>query len=158
SCRRFSGRFELRPGALRVVVDGEGRELRPGEEWKVEDFVFRSGPDRDALLDDLARDLSASHPPLRTAAPPAGWCSGYCFGPRVTADDVMRNLDVIARDAPGLRYIQVDDGYQPAMGDWLETGKAFGGDVRSVLRAIRERGFAPAIWLAPFVAERDAHV
>ena len=35
------------------------------------------------------------------------------------------NLDFIARSAPGLKYIQVDDGYQPAMGDWLETGAAF---------------------------------
>jgi alpha-galactosidase len=38
------------------------------------------------------------------------------------------------------------------MGDWLETGKSFGGDIKAVLRGIRERGFEPAIWLAPFVA------
>ena len=158
TCRRFSGRFELRPGTVRVVVDGEGRELGPGQDWELEDFVFLSGRDRDALLAELARRLAERHPPLRTAAPPAGWCSWYCFGPRVTADDVLRNLDVIAREAPGLRHIQIDDGYQPAMGDWLETGQAFGGDVRGVLRAIRARGFLPAIWIAPFVAEKDAHV
>src|SRR5262249_32098797 len=39
SCRRFSGRFELRKGAMRVVLDAEGRELGPGEEWALEDFV-----------------------------------------------------------------------------------------------------------------------
>ena len=38
------------------------------------------------------------------------------------------------------------------MGDWLETGKSFGGDIKAVLRDIRERGFEPAIWVAPFVA------
>ena len=48
---------------------------------------------------------------------------------------MLDNLDVIARDIPGLRYIQIDDGYQPAMGDWLETGKAFGGEVQTVLQA-----------------------
>ena len=26
-------------------------------------------------------------------------------------------------------YIQIDDGYQKAMGDWLDTGEAFGGKV-----------------------------
>jgi alpha-galactosidase len=57
-----------------------------------------------------------------------------------------------------LRYVQIDDGYQPAMGDWLETGAAFGGDVQGVLKQIRERGFQPAIWVAPFVAEEKSRV
>ncbi len=44
------------------------------------------------------------------------------------------------------------------MGDWLETGAAFGGDVRKVLDSIRQRGFRPAIWVAPFIAEEASHV
>ena len=80
---------------------------------------------------------------LPFAAPPSGWCSWYCFGPKVTAKQVLDNLDVIARDIPGLRYIQIDDGYQPAMGDWLETGSGVwrrranraAADPRSRLRA-----------------------
>ena len=63
--------------------------------------------------------------------------------------NVMDNLAAIAKDAPQLKYVQLDDGYQPAMGDWLETGKAFGGDVQGVLQAIRKQGFEPAIWVAP---------
>ena len=70
----------------------------------------------------------------------------------------MDNLAAIARDAPQLKYVQLDDGYQPAMGDWLETGKAFGGDVQGVLQAIRKQGFEPAIWVAPFIAEAGSHV
>jgi alpha-galactosidase len=71
---------------------------------------------------------------------------------------VIDNLDFIARNAPGLKYVQIDDGYQPAMGDWLETGAAFGGNVRGVLKQIRERGFEPAIWVAPFIAEQNSRV
>ena len=158
SCRRRSGRFELRPASLRAVVEMEGRALSPGEECDLEELVFLTGRDREALLAILGDRLASNHPPLRLAASPAGWCSWYCFGPKVTADDVLRNLEVIARETPGLRYIQVDDGYQPAMGDWLETGAAFGGDVQGVLKAIRARGFEPAIWVAPFVAEKDSNV
>src|SRR5262249_51444310 len=102
--------------------------------------------------------LIQNHPPILTTTPPTGWCSWYCFGPRVTSKQVLDNLDFIARNAPGLKYIQIDDGYQPAMGDWLETGNAFGGDVQSVLKLIRARGFEPAIWVAPFIAEENAHV
>ena len=110
------------------------------------------------MLDNLARQLVANHPPLRFPGPPTGWCSWYCFGPRVTAQQVLDNLDFIASHTPGLRYVQIDDGYQPAMGDWLETGTAFGGNVQGVLKEIRHRGFEPAIWVAPFVAEEKSHV
>src|SRR5215831_13018871 len=158
SCRRFAGQFYLRPNSLQVVVDTEGLELKPGESWELEEFTFRSGPDRAKLLDELARALNANHTPLRFKTPPTGWCSWYCFGPRVTAQQVRDNLDVIAKSAPGLKYIQIDDGYQPAMGDWLETGAAFGGNIQGVLKEIRERGFEPAIWVAPFIAEEKSHL
>jgi len=158
SCRRFSGQFRLMPGAIAVVLDLEGRSINPGDVWTLEEFAFLTGRDREALLDSLAARLNQHHQPLAFKAPPSGWCSWYCFGPKVTAKQVLDNLDVIARDIPGLRYIQIDDGYQPAMGDWLETGNAFGGQVQTVLRQIRDRGFEPAIWVAPFIAEEGSNL
>jgi alpha-galactosidase len=158
SCRRFAGQFYLRDSSLQVVVDTEGLELKPGETWELEEFTFRTGSEREQLLAALAARINENHTPLRTTAPPTGWCSWYCFGPRVTARQVLDNLDFIVRNVPGLKYVQIDDGYQPAMGDWLDTGAAFGGDVRGVLREIRARGFEPAIWVAPFVAEEKSHV
>lgn len=158
SCRRFNGRFYLRPGRLEAVLDAEGLELRPGETWQLEELTYRTGRDREALLAELSERLAANHPPLRFPAPPSGWCSWYCFGPRVTAKQVLDNLDVIAKTIPGLRYIQIDDGYQPAMGDWLLTGAAFGGGVQDVLRQIRAKGLLPAIWVAPFIAEKESQL
>lgn len=158
SCKRFNGRFYLRPHSIEVVEDTEGLALQPGESWELEEFQYTTGPNRAALLTRLADRIDVNHPPLRFKAPPAGWCSWYCFGARVTAKNVMDNLAAIAKDAPQLKYVQLDDGYQPAMGDWLETGKAFGGDVKGVLEAIRKQGFEPAIWVAPFIAEASSHL
>ena len=158
SCRRFNGAIHVRPASLQVVLEGEGLELGPGQSWPLEEFGYAAGSNRSALLETLAARLTAAHPPLHTPPPPAGWCSWYCFGPKVTAAQVLGNLEVIAREIPGLRYIQIDDGYQPAMGDWLETGAAFGGDVQSVLKQIRARGFEPAIWVAPFIAEAGSNL
>lgn len=158
SCRRFGGQFYLRSSSLQIVVDTEGRELGPGESWILEEFTVRSGSDREQLLAEFARQIVVNHPPPLGPAPPTGWCSWYFFGPRVTAQNVLDNLDFIAKNAPQLKYIQIDDGYQPAMGDWLETGAAFGGNVQGVLKAIRARGFEPAIWVAPFVAEEKSHL
>src|SRR5262249_38275543 len=128
------------------------------ESWELEEFTVSAGEDVEVLLAELAERLNHHHPRLATAQPPTGWCSWYCFGPNATDKQVLANLDVIARDVPGLRYIQIDDGYQAAMGDWLETGPAFGGNVRPVLEAIRARGFAPALWVAPFIAEEGSHL
>ena len=158
SCKRFNGAIHVRPDTLQVVVEAEGLSLAPGESWTLEDVSYGAGNDRDALLADVATHLVTTHPPLKFASPPAGWCSWYCFGPRVTAQQVLANLDVIAKQIPGLRYIQIDDGYQPAMGDWLETGAAFGGAVQTVLKQIRARGFEPAIWVAPFIAEEGSNL
>jgi alpha-galactosidase len=158
SCRRFNGRFYLRPKSIEVVLDTEGLALAPGESWDLEEFLYTSGPNRADLLNKLADRIAVNHPPLRFPQPPAGWCSWYCFGSRVTAKNVIDNLGAIAKDVPQLKYVQLDDGYQPAMGDWLETGKAFGGDVQGVLQAIRKQGFEPAIWVAPFIAESGSHL
>jgi alpha-galactosidase len=154
--------------------------LSAGQTLQLEELMQASGPDRPKLLADVAARLLTHHPMAagsertrptnektrptdeRTRrmyqTPPAGWCSWYCFGAQVTAKQVLDNLDVIAKTMPGLKYIQIDDGYQPAMGDWLETGAAFGGSVSTVLEEIRKRGFDPAIWVAPFIAEENSHL
>jgi len=161
SSRRWAGKFYLRGSSLQVVIDTEGLTLEPGETWQLEEFTFRAGANRERLLDELAQRLAVNHPPIfrpHFMTPPTGWCSWYHFGPRITAQQVLDNLDFIAKNVPQLKYIQIDDGYQPAMGDWLETGAAFGGKVQAVLKQIRARGFEPAIWVAPFVAEEKSHL
>ncbi len=160
SCRRFSGLFRLRPpSSLQVVIDTEGLSLAPDASWKLEELSVASGDrSRASLMAAVASRIATNHPSLKLAKPPTGWCSWYCFGPRVTAQQVLDNLDAISKKIPGLTYVQIDDGYQPAMGDWLETGAAFGGDVRKVLDEIKKRGFQPAIWVAPFIAEEQSHV
>src|SRR5262249_23792333 len=134
SCARFSGRFtvtalpttERSPSRasfrITAVVDTEGLPIGPGESWSLEELMIASGRDRARLLGDVADRLASHHSPLTTATPPTGWCSWYCFGPRVTAQQVLDNLDTIAKNLPALTYVQIDDGYQSAMGDWLDTG------------------------------------
>jgi alpha-galactosidase len=158
SARRFVGKFRLLPSSIQIVIDTEGLELTPEEEWLLEELTWSSGSSREELLQALAARLTRHHPRLAFRDPPSGWCSWYCFGPNVTAEQVLANLDVIAREVPGLKYIQIDDGYQPAMGDWLDTGAAFGGNVQTVLQQIRAKGFEPAIWVAPFIAEAGSRL
>ena len=158
SCRRFSGAFRLRGRSFEVVLDTENLELRPGQSWPLEEFIFNTGPKRNELLIALADRLATHHQPRPSREVPTGWCSWYCFGADVTAQEILGNLESIRRRLPGLKYVQIDDGYQVAMGDWLECRRGFGGDMQQLCDKIRARGLVPAIWLAPFVAEESSRV
>jgi alpha-galactosidase len=118
-----------------VVLDTEGLTIAPGERREPEELSVSTGPERLKLLGRLANRLCENRPPRRLVKPPTGCCSWYSFCARVTSTDVLANLDVIADKLPALKYVQVDDGYQRAMGDWLDAGTAFG---RGVLWRIKE--------------------
>jgi alpha-galactosidase len=158
SCRRFIGRFSFDAKRLRISVDTEGLVLAPGQTWELEEFLCVSGDDREALLDRLTKAIATRHPRLKHDPVPTGWCSWYCFGPGVTDKNIYDNLDWMATNLPALHYVQIDDGYQPHMGDWLDTGKAFGGSVQTVLKTIRTKGFEPALWVAPFIADGQSRL
>lgn len=156
---KFVGKFNLWPERVEVVQEGEDIAIDPGEIWYLEDFLFLTGADRSQVMAELASHMAKQHKAdVMPELPPAGWCSWYCFGSKVTAEGIRANLDYIAENVPELKYIQIDDGYQAAIGDWLDTGDAFGGGIREIIQDIRDRGLEPAIWLAPFVAQPDSKV
>jgi alpha-galactosidase len=157
SCRKFIGKFYVAADRIQIVVDTEGLELAPGQTWQLEELFVAVG-DRNRVLEDLAARINHHHPRLEFEQLPTGWCSWYCFGPRVTAANVIENLADMRERVPQLTYVQVDDGYQPWMGDWLDTGRAFGGRIQDVLRSIRAAGREPAIWVAPFIASPQSRL
>lgn len=158
SCHRFVGSFNLRSGSVEVALDTEGLRIAPGETWPLESLVVLRGSDRSALLAALGSYMNTNHPRLRFEPLPTGWCSWYTYGPLVTKAQVMANLNAVGNLGLPLKYIQIDDGYQAAMGDWLETRKAYGSGVQEALSTIREAHGEPAIWVAPFIAEENSTV
>lgn len=158
SSHRFAGRFSFDSERLRISQDLENLELPPGKSFTLESMSVESGEDREALLDQLAQRLNHNHPPLKHSSIPCGWSSWICFGPGVTSKDVASNSAWIKQNLPALKYVQIDDGYQPWMGDWLDTGTAFGGGVQNVLKQIRTDGLEPALWVAPFVASPESRL
>jgi alpha-galactosidase len=158
SCRRFSGTFRLYAGRIDAVLDMEDLEIAPGEAWPLEEMVCLEGTDRHTLLAEFATRVTVHHPRLVAREIPTGWCSWYCFGAKVTSRQLEANLGVIQSRLPGLKYLQIDDGYQATTGDWLVTRPDFGGDIADACRRIRAAGLQPAIWLAPFVADGKSRV
>lgn len=116
----------------------------------LEKFVILFG--RDAFLtlskyaDLVARENNARIPSWE----PVGWCSWYQYFEEVSWDSVSKNLEK-ARNYP-YTVFQIDEGYEKSLGDWFDTAKDFP-SLEEVSRIIKEKGFKPGIWVAPFSVE-----
>jgi alpha-galactosidase len=85
---------------------------------------------------------------------PVGWCSWYQFFDALRYEDLSENLDWIRtqRDLVSLDWVQLDDGFEPLVGDWQRRKEGYPEDLRRFADAVRAAGSRPGIWLAPFVA------
>ena len=91
----------------------------------------------------------------RVSAPyQVGWCSWYHYFDRVTEADVRSNL-ALASDWP-FDVFQIDDGFQAAIGDWLDTNDKFPSTLAELASAIAAEGRRPGLWIAPFLAAPES--
>lgn len=106
-----------------------------------------SGPD--GIQGALAAWADALAVPAPRPAPTV-WCSWYEYFTAVTEDDIHENLHAMdTLDLP-VDVVQIDDGYQSALGDWLTLSGRFRSRA-ALADAIRARGRRPGIWTAPFL-------
>ncbi|HEX8863759.1 MAG TPA: glycoside hydrolase family 36 protein [Actinomycetes bacterium] len=86
---------------------------------------------------------------------PTVWCSWYHYFTRVTEGDMLENLDAMDELDLPVEVVQLDDGYQAEIGDWLELSGRFS-SLHELVDRIRQRGRRAGIWVAPFlVGERS---
>ena len=134
-----------------------GAVLEPDERRELHGVVLAEGEDDPSpLLEAWAGELGAAGH-ARTAAPyQVGWCSWYHYFHDVTEADLRANL-ALAGDWP-FDVFQLDDGFQPAVGDWLTTNERFPTPHDGLAAAIAAEGRTPGIWIAPFLAAHSSEV
>jgi alpha-galactosidase len=122
-------------------------------------IVLRAGDANVALArfaHALAKEMNARVP----ARIPTGWCSWYYYYTNVTEADVLENVRFLAahRHSLPIEYIQIDDGYQAGIGDWLVPNEKFPRGMGPLANDIRDAGFSPGIWTAPFLAGENSRL
>jgi alpha-galactosidase len=102
-----------------------------------------------AYADAVARKMRARVP----AASPTGWCSWYYYFTNVTEAEILKNLRFLEanRETLPVDCVQIDDGYQAQIGDWLSPNKKFPRGMAPLAADIAAAGFTPGIWTAPFI-------
>jgi alpha-galactosidase len=148
------GRFRR----LAAVLDGDGIRLEPGARLELPALWIAAGDDGEAVLAAWAAAMGAGMQARVGRRPPVGWCSWYGYFDRVRETDVLANLAALTamRDRLPCDYVMVDDGYQRAIGDWLEPNQKFPHGMRWLAARIRAAGFEPGLWLAPFLVRPEA--
>ena len=152
------------PGEAKVKLAGGGlealsdwvpaRPVRPEGDASTMRLAYLPGGDGLAALGALATPASTvDRERFEQLTAPAGWCSWYELGGAVSEADILANLDFCAGhfDRRFFRYIQLDDGYQRAAGDW-EANAKFPHGHRWLTDRIHAQGLLAGLWVAPFAA------
>jgi len=148
------GQFVVGPAGVRAL-SRLGRRM-VGASYPPATAALTILPTDDPLLALGALAALGRDGPLPTEVP-TGWCSWYELYGAVTEADVLASLEAARRsfDPRDFQVIQVDDGFQRAVGDWDPNDK-FPHGHRWLTDRIHEAGFRAGLWMAPFaVAERS---
>jgi hypothetical protein len=86
-----------------------------------------------------------------------GWCSWFYTRIQATEAEQLRNAAFIAQHLTpyGMQWVQIDDGYQRAFGDW-EANELYPHGMAWLAAEIRRLGLQPGIWIAPYAVSEHA--
>jgi len=149
--------------SLRAVYQREDIPLAPGQTLDAGRLLIGAGPSMSQLLTTyagfVAKDMEPRLGPVET-----GWCSWYYYYGLETEQDIIANAEALGASSfkDHIHVIQIDDGWnRPARGadggapprvwgDWDAAGDKFPHGMRYIADRIKEKGFIPGLWLAPF--------
>ncbi len=137
-------------------------ELKTSEELLIEFATDNKGYQ---LLENWAKETGIKMNALvsETKKPLAGWCSWYYYYTKITEQEMVANTEFFKKrkDFP-LDLIQLDDGYQKSVGDFLTLNEKFPKSIESgnglgwLTKEIHESGKLAGLWIAPFFAMKES--
>ncbi|KAL0089472.1 glycoside hydrolase superfamily [Phycomyces blakesleeanus] len=147
---------DMNKGHFSIYKDIDGKNLAKGETLAIKIYLdYRE--DMSAIWKDYA-----AYYPKQTKAPRrplTGWTSWYNTYEKITESDVLDNLNAIKEHKYPIDLFQIDDGYETAIGDWLDVdSEKFPRGMQILATEIKEAGYLPGLWLAPFAVGVDSNI
>lgn len=127
-------------GGLRVTANGPVRTSVDTGSHGIQGALAR-------WADNLVVRLALPRP--RPVGPM--WCSWYRYWDTVTDRQVLDELRGFEPAGLDVGIVQIDDGYQAGIGDWLDPRPGFG-DLGALAGHITASGRRAGVWTAPFLA------
>lgn len=146
-------RYEAEPGKLIISRDCAG--VRCGGEYKAFELFFAEGGE-DAVFDAWFAAMGIKP---RTLKKLAGYSSWYNRYQNISEASIRADLTGAAALLQRGDLFQIDDGWEPAVGDWLITdAKKFPHGLKPLADDIHAEGLMAGLWLAPFVCQKNSAI
>lgn len=119
------------------------------------DLVLIEG-EENRVFDTYFKAMKIDQP---KAKPMTGWTSWYNYYQNISKDILLKNLDALHTTNKNIDIVQVDDGYQTFIGDWLDVDQTkFPNGMKHIAQAIHAKGYKAGLWLAPLVCETNSRL
>ena len=153
-------RSDAHAGLVALQRECPNRVLQPGETVALLQVALLAGTE-DAVYDRWFELAGIAARPVR---PLVGYSSWYRHYGEIDHAKLERDLAGAQTAFSGMdtegatRLFQIDDGFSK-VGDWLDVDRVkFPDGLASLASRIREAGFLPGLWLAPFVCEKESRL
>lgn len=146
-------RYDVSTRTLKITRDCEG--LRCGGDFAALELFYAEGSE-DEVFDAW---FAAMNIRPRTTRPVKGYTSWYNRYQRISEKSIRQDLSGCERVLERGDLFQIDDGWEPFVGDWLETDSdKFPQGLAGIADDIHAKGFTAGLWLAPFICERKSSI
>ena len=145
-------RYDIQNSCVQIEKDCEGLLIQ--DEKVILDIWTATGSE-DNLFDDYFNlqgliDVKSSLC--------SGWTSWYNYYTNITEEIILKNIDAFQQRDLKIDVFQIDDGYQRAVGDWLETNEKFPHGMKPLSDKAHAAHYRAGLWLAPFICEQKSNI
>ena len=141
--------FRYHAAANKLVISRDCAGLKVMGEYPVLDLYVAAGSEEE-VFDGWFKALGITP---RTREKLSGYTSWYNRYEDISEQSILQDLEGAAAQLEPGDVFQIDDGWEPAVGDWLEADpQKFPCGMKALADAIHDKGFKAGLWLAPFVA------
>ena len=150
-------RFDFAAGPLALDLETLLDRVAHEGLLAAEALILLGGTEVEETLRQWARQVARISPlePRIQAPRITGWCSWYNLYSSLSEPVLLEHLGAAARFRDRWRVafdiFQIDDGFVPEMGDWLDAKPQFPRGMAPLLAQVRAAGFVPGLWIAPFM-------
>ncbi len=147
--------FEYHAGTNRLIIRRDCAGLAVNGEYPVLDLYVAAGTEQE-VFDGWFKALGVVP---RTKEKLTGYTSWYNRYEDISEETILADLEGAAEVLQPGDLFQIDDGWEPAVGDWLSSDpEKFPSGMKAMADAIHEKGFKAGLWLAPFAAGKRSRL
>ncbi|MDA3845384.1 MAG: alpha-galactosidase [Vallitaleaceae bacterium] len=136
-------------------LDVAGLEVKKDDILDVGTYYFEVSKDEAVLYDTFASYTSGNREPGEICN---GWTSWYNYYTNIDNDIIHHNIEALSESPIQFDVFQIDDGYQKAVGDWMNTNDKFEDDLLPIVEKAVANHMKPGLWLAPFICEKTSFI